>query len=812
MWKFHLKTAFRSIQRKVLFSFLNITGLAIGIGIFFLALEFYSYETGFNRFHPELPRLYRLGIANAEGKSAGTFPAIAPLIEQHVPGVRKAIRFAAEFNDGAIVSWQPEVSKEERHSFREEQCIFVDPAFLDVFHFPLIAGANQLAETNTVVITASTATRLFGAGEAVGKTVRLHNQFGDLAVKVVGVTADPPDQSDIRFRYLFSIHILENPGYTESSNWAKLTTWGNDSYSTYLWLAPQADPNAVARAATRLWQQNDGDYARKKGSLFLQRLADIHLGAGWKDDNPHYSSYSLNWLIFSLGILILVIAWINYINFATADALTKVRDIGIHKIVGSQKWQIAGRYIAESILLNTISLALALVLAGVSQPLFNYITQRPLSINYINQPRIWLIISLILVTGCLLCGGYTGLLLSRLKPVKALHFNDPGKLGNTLLRKGLVVFQLSISCLFTGLTIVAFSQIRFMKSQSLGMDIQKLVVIKGPALRDSTFKAKAKVFRDEVSRLPFVENFTASGSVPGVGSGHNFGADGITGSAPQKDDDKIEYYISEVDEQYFQTYRIPLVAGTGFNEIDPTLAFKNNRLMVNETAAKLLGYQPSNAVGHIVNWDKAYTIIGVAKDYHHRSLKEKIEPIIYIAARNNGYYTIKTAPAMLAAKMQTVSRLYSNLFPGNSFSYTTLTDTFNNLYAGDQRTANIALSLSVLVILIAGLGLAGLAAFTARRRTKEMGIRKVLGATTQGLFFLLSKEYILLVCVAFFISTPVAWYAGDRWLQEFPFRIQPGWAMFTGAGVICLVIAMVTISFQAIRTAFVNPVQQLRTD
>lgn len=812
MLSFYVRSAFRSMSRKRLFSVLNVAGLAVGITIFFLSLEYYSYEKGFNRWHPHLDRLYRLVIASKSGETAGVFPPLAPLLEKNAPGVHRAIRLAAEFNDGAIVSWQPDSAGSSLRSFREEGCVFADAAFLDAFHFPLIAGSNGLDQTNTVVIAASAARQLFGSGEAVGKTIVLHNQFGNLSVKVTGVTADPPDQSDIRFRYLFSIHILEDPVYTEGSNWAKLTTWGNNSYSTYLWLDPKADPGTIASTATRLWRQHDPEYAQKAGSILLQSVADMHLGRGWRDDHPTFSSYGLTVTVLFLGILIIGIAWINYINFATADALTRARDIGIHKVTGSSRSQIVWRAVAESILINLAGILAAFLLATVLQGLFNYLTGKPLELGYIAHPGSLLLAMGILIAGSIGCGAYTGSLLARLNPIAALQLNNTGRLGHSLVRKGLVVFQLTVSCLFIALTLVAFRQIQFMKRQNLGMDISQLVVIDGPALRDSSFKTRATLFRTELARLPFVEKFSCSGSVPGIGSGHNFSADGITGSVSQPGDDHFEYSISEVDEQFFDTYRIPLVYGSDFSRSDADKNFKGDRLIVNETAARQLGYQPEQATGRIIHWGKPYTIIGVARDYHHRSLKEPIEPIIYVAAHNNNHYTIKTGSSGLASKMATLQTLYERLYPGNSFNWHPLKDTFDELYADDQRTGVFALSLSVMIIAISGLGLVGLAAFTARRRTKEMGIRKVLGASTQSLFLQLSKEYIWLVLLAFLISTPAAWLLTRRWLEGFAFRIEPGWGLFTFAGLLCFCFTLLTIAWHTLRTSFINPVHQLRTE
>jgi putative ABC transport system permease protein len=628
MWSFYFRSAFRSISRKKLFTGLNVVGIAIGISVFLLSLQFYSYERGYNTFHDHLAQLYRVGTKGKDGRSLSTFPPLGPLLQNNIPGVHRAVRLAENFNDGAIISFQPDDKKQSLRSFREDGCVFADEAFLETFHFPLIAGSNRLDQANTVVLTSAAATRVFGNEQAVGKVIHLHNQFGDLSAKVVGVTADIPEQSDIRFQYLFSIHMLEDPAYTEGSDWAKLNNWGNDAYSTYVWLQPNANVAAVEASATALWRRNDPDYSRKSGSVFLQPVADLHLGRSWNDDTPSFGSYALTSTVLALGILILCIGWINYINFSTADALSRAKEIGIHKIVGSSRTQITWKAMTESIVINFFAILLACMLTQMLQGLFNYATKRPLSLVYIGSASYFVVALSILLAGSLACGLYTGLLLSRLKPITALHLNDAGKIGNAVLRKGLVVFQLTVACTFIAITMVAFRQISFMKHQNLGMKIDGLVVITGPAIKDSTFKSNSILFRTEVSRMPFIEKFTSSGSTPGTGSGHNFSSDGITGANQAPGDDHTEYSISIIDENFFPTYQIPLLYGGNFDRSDAAKGFKADRLIVNETAARSLGYSPEKAVGQTIRWGKNYMIAGVAHDYHHRSLKDPIEPII----------------------------------------------------------------------------------------------------------------------------------------------------------------------------------------
>jgi putative ABC transport system permease protein len=344
------------------------------------------------------------------------------------------------------------------------------------------------------------------------------------------------------------------------------------------------------------------------------------------------------------------------------------------------------------------------------------------------------------------------------------------------------------------------------------MRIEDLVVIKGPQIRDSSYKTNKVLFRDELVRFAFVEKISSTGSVPGEGFTHNYDADGVTGSDPQKGDERKSYSISEVDEHYFDTYHIPILRGSDFSSSDADKSYKGDRLILNETAARQMGYDPLTAVGRVLHWNKAYTIVGIAKDYNHQSLKEKIEPIIYIPQHNNNFYTLKISPGRLTDKLALIQTLFSKMYPGNPFEYTVLKDTYDHLYQDDQRSADIALSLSMLVVAISCLGLIGLSVFTARRRKKEIGIRKVLGAGVGTLFALLSGEFIGLVIIAFLLAVPVTWLCMNKWLEGFAYRASIPWWIFGLTGAAAVFIALATVSVQSLRSAIVNPINSLRSE
>ncbi len=810
MTYFYLKSAVRSILRKRVFSFLNIAGLTIGITVFLLVLEYFSYETGFDRFHEHGARLYRVNIVTAKGKSPSTVPALGAAMQSGIPGVKAAIRFGDNFNSGAVISVQP-AGQAAPVAFQEQRCVFVDKSFLQAFTFPLVDGSNQLDNPHAVIITASIAKKLYGTAEPVGQTLQMHNQFGLLTCTVAGVVADPPRQSDIGFDYLFSTEILRNASYISGSDWASLDNWGSESFTTYVWLQPGADPVTIAAQASRLLSREAPHYTAADGTIGLQPVSELHLGGSFDDDNPTSGSRVMVYAILYLGMLVLLIAWINFINFSTAFALSQARNIGIHKVIGSGKRQIVGRYITESLLLNLAGLTLAFLLTDLVQYLFNYLTARPLSLIYLNHWSSWLIGGSILTTGIGLCGGYVGWVLAKFKPVSAMQFNDTGQLGNTLLRKGLVVFQFAISVLFIIATLVAYKQLDFMKRHNLGMTIDNLVVVNGPQIRDSSIRTEARAFRNDLQRLPFITAMSNTGSIPGPDFAHNYSADGVLGPTPSKGDDQKEYFISEVDDHYFPLLKIPLADGRNFTPDEVTRGYKAGKWIVNETAARSLGLPSGDVLHRIVKWQgKDWEIVGVIKDYHHRSLKEVIEPIIYIPQNNINRFILQMTPGELQRKITAVKDLYARYFPGNPFGYTLLRETYDTQYAEEQRAATIALSVSVFVILIACLGLVGLSVFTAKRRTKEIGIRKILGASSAQLFALLSKDFLALVLVAFLLAAPIAWILMSQWLQNFAYHIRIDVWTLLPTGLLVTGIALFTVSFQAIKAALSKPADAIR--
>ncbi|HRI22700.1 MAG TPA: ABC transporter permease, partial [Panacibacter sp.] len=489
---------------------------------------------------------------------------------------------------------------------------------------------------------AADAKKLFGNENPIGKTIQLHNQFGLLNCAVCAVVNDVPKQSDIQFDYLFSIESLNNAAYIGDNSWATPDNWGVQAFDSYFLLNDGVSPATVAAAATKLYVKNKPEYSKEDGVLELQPLSELHLGNNIKDSNPTGGSMAMVYFILALGVLVLCIAWINYINFSTAHAISQAKDIGIHKIIGSGKKQIVFRYITEAFILNIAGLVFAFLIVMAIQGLFNYITGKPLSLEYINHAATWLTAAGIMMAGVLLCGGYVGFVLSRFKPINSIRFNDNGKPGNVLLRKGLVIFQFVISILFITATIVAYDQLQFMANTNLGMNINELVVIDGPGIREGISENSSQVFMNELQKLPFIEKKSQTGCVPGIGYGYNFSTGGITNLNPSKADKDKNYNIALVDENYFSTYQIAFAGGRNFTTAEADKGLKGDKVMINEAAEKTLHFAPGAAVNQIIKWNgNQYQVVAVVKDYHHKSLKELIEPIVFFPQHNDNNFTVK---------------------------------------------------------------------------------------------------------------------------------------------------------------------------
>ena len=813
----HLKITFRQLWKNKVFSGINIAGLTIGMAAFLLILEYVAYERSFNQFHTQLPQLYRMLSQTREGDIwVDMAPAVAPLAKQEFPEVRDFCRIG-EHSANGIVSLNTAKTNQPQ-SFREDKLGYADASFFTLFTFPLVQGtaATALTQPNTVALSQTQARKYFGNTKPVGRTLILDNQFGKTLYTVTAVYADIPPNSDLFFDAVFSLQTLANPANLNGNTWARLDSFDGSFLTTFLLLP---DPKPGIRADYEALAAKFNAFKKKatpkdESTFLVQPATNLHLAASLSDIYRTSGSLGFVYLLSGIAGLILLIAWFNYINLSTAGSLKRAKEVGVRKVVGAGAGQLIRQFLGESLLLNAVGFGLALLLATALQDVFNEFVNKELSFGVLDTNGFWLAGLGLLLVGALASGGYVAFALTSFQPVQTLKGTaQTGKGG--WLRKGLVVAQFSMSVALVIATMVLYQQVQFMQNKDLGVRLAQRVVIEGPQIsQNGSFTAGTAALDHDLSQLPYVKSFCQTGIVPG--NYYNFSANGITkqGSARPGDDQKT-YSMGIIDDRFLKTYEIGLAAGRNFTVREAELGWeKSGKLMVNETAARQIGFvSPEKAVGQFITWaGTPYELVGVVKDYNHQGLQRAIDPVVFMPRRSVSDLTVQLTADQMPDKIATLERIYKASYPGNPFKFYFADENYNKQYQSEQQYGQVFVIGSALAIFIACLGLFGLAAFTTEQRTKEIGIRKVLGASVGSIVALLSKDFLRLVLVAIVIASPLAWYAMHQWLQDFAYKIDIEWWVFALAGLLAVGIALLTVSFQSVKAALMNPVKSLRSE
>ena len=815
MLRNYFKIAFRNLYKNRVFSVVNISGLALGITAFLLILEYIGFEYSANRFHKNLPNLYRI-VLEGEVKT-NNFPFA-------MPGLGPAAKQFAEVRDYCrIGDYAPGVvtvpgadSMRYVKSFREDRIAYAEGSFFDMFSFPLAQGSRAaLRQPNTAAISESYATKYFGKANPVGKTVLLHNDFGKTNYTVTGVYKDFPQNSDLQYDMVFSLETLKNPANLNGNVWADLNTFESQSTPTFLWLRDGANVAALEQKLNADLKRRRPD---EKNTIRLQPAENMHLARSLGDYLQTYGNLAFVYLLGGVAVLILVIAWFNYINLSTAGSLKRAKEVGIRKVVGASRGQLIGQFLGESLLLNVLGFALAAIIVVSLQPVFNALIGKNLSLAMLGQSPLWVAGLGLLLIGSLVSGGYTAFALSSFRPIQTLKGVFAKSAKGIWLRKSLVVFQFSISIALMAGTFVLYRQLNYMQNQQLGMKLDQLLVIKGAEIGDAKDRKQAgEVFQNQLAQLSYIKDYCNTGSVPG--NWYNFMAAGITSLNPKPGDDKKNYSICYIDDRFLNTYGISMAAGQNVTaEICRRPSETRRQILINEKAAAQLGFASAQAaVGQKIKWGgygetQEYEIYGVVKDYHHESLQQAIKPVVFFPGYNGGYFTLRLTTDQVQPKMGELEGLYRQQFPGNPFEYFFVDENYNKQYATEQQYSSIFTVASCLAIFIACLGLFGLATFMVEQRTKEIGIRKVLGADVASIVALLSKDFVRLVVVALFIAVPLVWYFMNQWLQNFAYRADIAWWIFALSGAVSVGVALLTVGFQAVKAALANPVKSLRAE
>jgi len=798
MFKNYFKTAFRNLLHNKIYSFINIAGLSLGLACALLIILYVNDEISYDRFHKNVSQIYRVDKLNMKedgsahyGSYTGYFQG--PRFTSNIPEIQSFVRFEPDQIDikaGADV--------------QSQAVSFVDANFFSVFSFPLISGdaKSALNQSNSIVITEEMAKKYFGNSEATGKMM-LVNEAGKFIPHIVtAVAKDCPENSSIKFQVLLPLKVS---AADESNN----GNWFNYFLTTFVVLAPHADIKATQVKMDKVFKSDASraiSYLQSKYgaksiniSFALEPLTDIHLGKRVPDADEILSNRStpiFSYILSAIALFILLIACINFVNLTVARSVKRAREIGIRKVIGGTRKQLMIQFLSESFILCLIAFNLAVAIVMVVLPVFNQLSNKALSLSYLLNTKLIIGYTVLFVFTGLLAGFYPAAVLSNYNPVQTLYsrFNLAGK---NYLQKSLVVFQFALASFLIIATLTIFLQLNYLTTQSLGYDDTNLITVKKP---DMT-RNEAALFKLALMKNPDIVDVAPGSS--------GFNNNTVKASA----DKDVNVVIETIDASYLPLLKVPIVSGRNFSADFPSDS--THSVLVNDAFVQQAGW--THAVGQqLTSYEnnQTYTVSGVVKDYHYKPLTEKITPQIFTMdpAHKYGMVYIKIKPGTETASLHYITNTFRNLFPLNAFAYNFKDQQNATSYQAEAKWKQILLFSAILTIFISCIGLFGLSVLSAERRIKEIGVRKVLGASVSSIVLVLSKDFLKLILISLIISIPLVWIATNKWLQNYPYRITLSWSLFASGGVLVILIALITISFQSIRAAIANPVKSLRTE
>jgi len=803
------------------FSLINIAGLSIGMAACLLILQYVSFQLSFDQFNKNADDIYRVvndRYQNGKLVQHGTitYSAIGKAMQDDFPEV---------INHTRVEPFSEEIITYNNKKIGDLQLVAVDNSFLSMFSYPLAAGDQKtaLTEPYEALLSQTLVSKIFDVGNkdfnsVIGKTVLIGND--STPYKITGVLKDVPENSHLKFDALVSystIYSGKNPNPYKEADY----DFTQSDFWHYIQLKHGTDYRQL-NAKLEAFSQRHFQGNKVSGSVekfYLQPLSKAHLYSDFEYEIGNTASATVVWGLLIIALLIIILAWINYINLSTAKSMERAKEVGVRKVAGASKQQLIKQFLTESFIINLIALSIAVLIVTLVQPGFNSLVQHQLSLFYLFEKGLngfdmsAALIALI-VAGIFVSGFYPAFVLSSFRPILILKgkYTTSGK--GIFLRKVLVIGQFAITITLIIGSFVVYQQMSFISKQNLGMNLSQILVVKPPVLTgwDSTFISKENSFKNELKQLPHILGASVIGRTPGVEMARAFDVR----RTDINTDNKLSMRNASVDADFINVFGIKLLSGRNFINTDYNPEWeKLHNVILNEYAVKQLGFKSDNdAIGKIIslfgrNWD----VIGVINDFHQKSLRYPIEPTIFLPGYGtNNPICIKVDTKDLTSTIKAIKAKYASFFPGNYFDYFFLDDHFNQQYANDQLFGKVFAIFSGFAIFIACLGLLGLSLFATAQRTKEIGVRKVLGASVSNIVVLLSKDFIKLVLIAFLIASPVAWYIMHNWLNDFAYRINISWWIFFAAGLLAVVIALATISFQAIKAAVTNPVKSLRTE
>jgi putative ABC transport system permease protein len=801
----YLKTAFRNLFKHLGFSLINIVGLAIGMASCLMILLFVAHETSYDGFNEHADRIHRVCMAARWGGRDFNIAVVqavaAKTMKAEFPEIEDTVRFRRRGD--YIVQYQD-------HSFREPRVIFADPSFFSVFSIPLLKGdpESALAAPFSAALSRKTAEKYFRDDDPLGKTLRLDNRTD---YKVTGIFEEIPDNSHFYFDVMLSMESLEE---------SRDPLWLSQNFQTYLLLRPNADPEALEAKFSQMlekymWPQFAGVLGKSVQEIqqstdmyakfYLQPLRRIHLHSDLLAELEPNSDVRYIYIFSAIALFVLIIASINFMNLATARSAGRAKEVGIRKVLGSHRRQLVRQFLTESLLTSVISVLFAVGLVWLALPMFNQLSGKSLTIMFLFQG--WMPVILITMTALtgFLAGSYPAFFISAFRPVSVLRGRMKAGFKSGLLRSVLVVFQFTASIVLIVGTVVVYHQLHYIQNKNLGFDKEQVLVLDNAYLLGE----QAKAFKDAMSAHSQILNATISGYLP-IPSNRNNSA--VFPEGERDSPQATSFQNWSVDHDYIDTLGMKILEGRNFSRDFTT---DESAAVINESVARQFQWEDpvGRRVGRILNQKGEvglYTVIGVVEDFHFESLRENIGPLVMYLGENRDLISFRLKTRDVSATVALLGRTWKEFLPGQPFEYFFLDDRFEGMYRAEQRIGRIFSGFAVLAVLIGCLGLFGLAAFTASQRTKEIGIRKVLGATAPNIVRLLMREFVILIGIANLIAWPLAYFIMRRWLQDFAYRVSPASWIFLAAGSVTLAVALFTVSFQAVKAAVTDPINSLR--
>jgi len=798
MLKNYFKTAFRNLLHHKIYSFINISGLSLGLACTMLIMLYVNDEVSYDRFHKNGSQIYRIDKESKKDNGGfhynsytGYFPG--PRFAAKIPEIKSFVRF------------QPgETDIKSGSDVQSQDICYVDADFFSVFTFPLIKGSAKmaLAESNSIVLTEDMAKKYFGNTDPMGKTMLVKNAGRFESFIVTGIAKNCPQNSSVKFNVLLPLKVSVAD---ENNN----GNWFNSFLSTFVVLAPNADIKTVQHKMDKVFEADASETINEMRSKYgiisigvsyvLESFSNIHLGKEVQAQDEvlsDKSSAANSYILSGIAIFILLIACINFVNLTIARSVKRAREIGVRKVIGGTRKQLMIQFLSESFMLCLIAFSFAIVIVIMVLPLFNQLSGKALSFSYLLGARvIFGYITVFVMTG-LLAGFYPAAVLSNYNPIKTLY-NRFSLAGKDYLQKSLVIFQFTLASFLIIGTLAIFLQVNYLSTQNLGYDDSNLITVK-----------KSQLTRSETALFKqiLMNNHDITAVAPG-NAGYN------NNTVRLSEGKHINVVIGTIDASYLPLLQVPVVAGRNFSPDFPSDSTQS--VLVNEAFVQQAGWkQPLHQQVTSFENNKTYTVTGVVRNYHFKPLTQQIAPQIFTMNPGNNYgmVYIKIKPGTETASLQYIANTFRNLFPLSPFAYNFKQAQNEQSYAAEARWKQIILFSAILTIFISCIGLFGLSVLSAEKRTKEIGIRKVLGASVASIVSILSADFLKLIFISLIVSIPLAWLATAKWLENYPYRIGLSWWLFASSGLLVILIALITISFQSIKSAVANPVKSLRTE